>query len=103
MLLPEELNSKKIINHISTFISKSKSEKLNISNELKSLKSTIRDPIVHSGKSVLDLGLQGNDITKVVNRLINIIISYCENVYLLGDISYDELKQEKQRILREHN
>ncbi|MCH5201929.1 MAG: hypothetical protein J1F17_01860, partial [Oscillospiraceae bacterium] len=103
MLLPEELNSKKIINHISTFISKSKLEKSNISNELKSLKSTIRDPIVHSGKSVLDLGLQENDIIKVVNRLISIIITYCENVYLLGDISYKELKQEKQRILREFN
>lgn len=103
MLYPISLKSKRIINHIATFISKSQEEKLQISNELKELKRTIRDPIVHNGKSIIELGINKQeiiDVIRVIRKISQVIISYCENVFQLGVTNFEQLITEKERILK---
>lgn len=52
--------------------------------------------MLHGGKSIADIYLSEDDSYLIINRIISIIIKYCENTYMLGVQTFRDLHKEEQ-------
>ena len=106
MLYPTTYDGNKLINRIATFCSNTQTEKNMLVNYLKDLRGNVRNPLLHGGKSIIDLQLNEDDAYTIINTIKSIVIRYCENTYMLDIHTFQELREEeksKNKILLTHS
>lgn len=106
MLYPTTYDGNKLINRIATFCCNTQTEKNMLVNYLKDLRENVRNPLLHGGKSIIDLQLNEDDAYTIINTIKSIVIRYCENTYMLDIHTFQELREEeksKNKILLSHS
>ncbi len=61
------------------------------------LRDKFRNPIIHGGKTISELQLGQSEIVSAINELKQVIVKYCENVYIFGITTFCDLKVEQTR------
>lgn len=98
MLYPTTYDGNKLIKRIATFCCNTQTEKNTLVNHLKNLRENVRNPLLHSGKSIIDLQLNEEDTYTIINRLKTIVVKYCENTYMLDIHTFQDLHEEEKNI-----
>ncbi len=92
---------KKVKTNIVPFIAASKSDYHKKCGKLRDTSEYIRTEIIHNGKSLYDIMDNNSEINKLLEFLVDTIVTYCENV-VKSEI-YDEnelIKERDRRILQ---
>ena len=97
MLYPTTYDGNKLIKRIATFCCNTQTEKTILVNDLKNLRENVRNPLLHSGKSIIDLQLNEDGAYTIINTIKNIVIKYCENIYMLDIHTFKDLREEEKR------
>lgn len=96
MLYPTIYDGNKLIKRIATFCCDTQTEKTMLVNYLKNLRENVRNPLLHSGKSIIDLQLNEDDTYTIINTIKTIVIKYCENTYMLDIHTFQDLHEEEK-------
>ncbi|SHI10705.1 hypothetical protein [Clostridium intestinale] len=97
MLYPTTYDGNKLIKRIATFCCNTQTEKTMLVKYLEDLRKNIRNPLLHSGKSIIDLQLNEDGAYTIINEIKNIVIKYCENTYMLDIHTFEGLREEEKR------
>lgn len=100
MLYPTTYDGAKLHKRIATFCCNTKNQKLQLLNRLNELRKEIRNPLLHSGKSIYDIQLTQSDAYAIINELKCIIVKYCESVCALNVHSFKELREEEKKKIK---
>lgn len=96
MLYPTTYDGNKLIKRIATFCCNTQTEKTILVNYLKNLRDNVRNPLLHSGKSIVDLQLNEDETYTIINTIKSIVIKYCENTYKLNIHTFQDLHEEEK-------
>ncbi len=66
-------------------------------NNLRNLRKKVRNPLLHSGKSIIDLKLNENDAYTIINTIKSIVTKYCENTYMLDIHTFKDLHDRRKK------
>lgn len=97
MLYPTTYDGKKLIKRIATFYCNTQLGKIKLVSYLNDLRENVRNPILHGGKSILDLQLTESYAYEIINEIREIVVKYCETVYLLNVHTFVDLHKEETK------
>lgn len=87
--------------NILAFIATSKKEYLEKLEWFKEVSKVIRTEVVHNGKSIYEILHGEQEVERLLNRLMSIIVVYCGNVLETEITSFDELTIERAKRIKQ--
>lgn len=96
MLYPTTHDGNKLIKRIATFCCNTQTEKNILVDYLKDVREKVRNPLLHTGKLIIDLQLNEEDTYTIINKIKTIVIKYCENTYMLDIHTFQDLHEEEK-------
>ncbi len=97
MLCPDTTEGDKLIKRIGAFICTTEKERLEFIRNQQGLRNRLRNPIIHGGKMLSELQLGHSEIVSAINELKQVIVKYCENVYIFDITTFSDLAVEQTR------